>query len=293
MKDATPTSDDFVLKLTPSEQAVLDQLKFDVPVLEIDDAQSNINHEDLDWKPFRLTWRLMSLSFSPVVTVTSLSLVLSFLFLLLFPANDHLAPTAALALNVSPTDPEATPKGAMTKATSSKRPPELAATSPMPALAAPPDEAPPTVPAAPRPPAPDRPPTRATRVPAPPPEEAVPTVATPPGDSAPDTAPAVAMPDPAASPAEPRASTVEVLALLARGDSLFGVGDVTSARLYYHRAADAGDAMAALRLGETYDPLFLELAHLNGVRGDPAVAKRWYRRARDLGNAEAESLLNK
>jgi TPR repeat protein len=77
---------------------------------------------------------------------------------------------------------------------------------------------------------------------------------------------------------------------LARGDSLLGVGDVTSARLFYERGADAGDGQAALRLGETYDPSFLERARLRAVRGDPAAAVFWYRRARNLGGAEAEIL---
>jgi TPR repeat protein len=86
-------------------------------------------------------------------------------------------------------------------------------------------------------------------------------------------------------------SAVEVSALLMRGDSLLGAGDVASARQFYERATDAGNAQAALRLGETYDPSFLALARLNGVRGDLAVATRWYRRARELGNPEAEILL--
>jgi polysaccharide biosynthesis/export protein len=128
-------------------------------------------------------------------------------------------------------------------------------------------------------------------------EEATQIAAAAPSALAPGTAPTVAMFGPATPPAEPRASTLnisaaEISAHLARGDSLFGVGDITSARLYYQRAADAGDAQAAQRLGETYDPLFLVLARLNWVRGDPAVAASWYRRARDLGSAEAENLLN-
>jgi len=83
----------------------------------------------------------------------------------------------------------------------------------------------------------------------------------------------------------------ETAALLARGDALFGVGDVSSARLFYERAADAGDGQAALRLGETYDPTFLERAKLRAVQGDAAAAIFWYRRARELGVAEAEILL--
>jgi hypothetical protein len=162
---------------------------------------------------------------------------------------------------------------------------------------APPDPAPltevaPIVAAA---PAPDTTPTVAPPDPAPL-IEAVPIVAAAPAALMPDTAPTVAMIGPATPPAEPVASTLkisagEISSLLTRGDSLFGGRDVTSARLYYERAADAGDAQAALRLGETYDPAFLALARLNEVRGDPVVATRWYRRARELGNPEAEILL--
>jgi len=87
-----------------------------------------------------------------------------------------------------------------------------------------------------------------------------------------------------------RASTAEIAALLSRGDSFFGSADITSARLFYERAAEAGDAQAALRLGQTYDPSFLVWAHL-GSRGNLALAQHWYQRARDLGASEAEVLL--
>jgi hypothetical protein len=83
----------------------------------------------------------------------------------------------------------------------------------------------------------------------------------------------------------------EVAALLARGDALFDNNDIASARLFYERAAEGGDAQAALRLGETYDSAFLEVARLNNVRGDAAAAARWYQYARELGAAEAEILL--
>ena len=94
------------------------------------------------------------------------------------------------------------------------------------------------------------------------------------------------------SSAEPRLSDPEIAALVARGDVLFGTGDLAAARTFYERAADAGDAQAAVRLGETYDPSFLDRAHLHGVRGNVVLALAWYRRARDLGAAEAEVLLN-
>jgi len=94
------------------------------------------------------------------------------------------------------------------------------------------------------------------------------------------------------SSAEPRLSAPEIAELLTRGDVLFGTGDLAAARTFYERAADAGDAQAAVRLGETYDPSFLDRAHLRGVRGNVVMALAWYRRARDLGAAEAEVLLN-
>ena len=78
-------------------------------------------------------------------------------------------------------------------------------------------------------------------------------------------------------------SGAEIAALMARGDWLFATGDVDSARLLYERAAEAGEARAAVRLGETFDPIFLDQAHLRQGRAELGVAVFWYRRARDLG----------
>jgi hypothetical protein len=102
----------------------------------------------------------------------------------------------------------------------------------------------------------------------------------------------VATPTTVIPPSEHHASPAETALLLSRGDSLLGVGDVASARLFYARAVDAGSGEAALRLGETYDPYFLEQAHLRGVRSDVSAAVAWYERARDLGITEAEILLS-
>jgi TPR repeat protein len=73
-----------------------------------------------------------------------------------------------------------------------------------------------------------------------------------------------------------------------RGDALFATGDVASARLLYEFAADSGEARAAVRLGETFDPVFLGNPRLRGVSGDLGMALFWYRRARDLGATEVE-----
>jgi len=102
-----------------------------------------------------------------------------------------------------------------------------------------------------------------------------------------------------ASPAPRNQSTVrafsaaEIAALLARGDWLFATGEVASARLLYERAADAGEARAAVRLGETFDPVYLHYSHLRSLRGDAGMAAFWYHRARDLGATGVASRLER
>ena len=90
---------------------------------------------------------------------------------------------------------------------------------------------------------------------------------------------------PAATTAMPPASPLmaaEIAELLARGDSFVVIGDIASARVFYQRAASAGDGRAALRMGTTFDPAFLRRAGLPRTFGDPAQARSWYRRASDL-----------
>lgn len=70
-------------------------------------------------------------------------------------------------------------------------------------------------------------------------------------------------------------------------------GDVVSARLFYERAAAAGDGRAALRVGATFDPTFLGRTGLGKVQADPAEALSWYSRAVDLGVADAKRQLDK
>jgi TPR repeat protein len=90
---------------------------------------------------------------------------------------------------------------------------------------------------------------------------------------------------------EPRLSAAESAALVARGDAFLGVRDIASARLFYERAVEAGDGRAALRMGATFDPAFLDRANIRGVSGNQQEALSWYRRARDLGESGAERLL--
>jgi TPR repeat protein len=103
----------------------------------------------------------------------------------------------------------------------------------------------------------------------------------------PEAPPAVVAPTPK-TPPDQLPLAAEIATLLARGDNLLGLGDMASARLFYQRATEAGDGHAALRLGATYDPNFLDRVHLPHLQGDVAQALSWYRRARDLGESKAE-----
>ncbi|HUZ75573.1 MAG TPA: hypothetical protein VMU87_21520 [Stellaceae bacterium] len=115
----------------------------------------------------------------------------------------------------------------------------------------------------------------------------MPTVGSPRADAAAPSAP----PDVAASPAPAAAVATPAQDLRLRGDQRLSEGDVASARLFYQRAAEAGDARAALQLGGTYDPAFLTHLGVQGMRGDVREAASWYRRALALGDAAAERRL--
>jgi TPR repeat protein len=91
----------------------------------------------------------------------------------------------------------------------------------------------------------------------------------------------------------PTFSAAEIAGLLARGDWVLATGHITAARLLYEGAADAGEARAAVRLGETFDPVYLDGSHLRGLQGDRDMAVFWYRRARDLGATGVASRLKK
>src|SRR5262245_7683548 len=128
-------------------------------------------------------------------------------------------------------------------------------------------------------------------------------VAPPPGlDAARRTAlvpaPAAAVQPPPASKANPGAAPLEpsfdkkgAQELVAQGERYLAQGKVGGARLFFRQAADAGYALAAMRLAATYDPAELSILKVQGIAPDPLEARKWYERARELGAAEAEERL--
>ena len=66
---------------------------------------------------------------------------------------------------------------------------------------------------------------------------------------------AIKMTEPlAVNPAGQKQPDADASAFITRGDELFARGDFSAARLFYQRAADRGDATAAVRIGETTIP---------------------------------------
>jgi hypothetical protein len=110
-----------------------------------------------------------------------------------------------------------------------------------------------------------------------------------PATSPPATAPSRGVPVPAAPTPKPESAAAKFA--LAQGDANLSAGEVSVARFYYLQAVDGGEATAAVRMGETFDPAFLTRRHLRRRYADPEAARFWYQRALALGVAEAKQLL--
>jgi hypothetical protein len=98
--------------------------------------------------------------------------------------------------------------------------------------------------------------------------------------------------------ADPRAALIlraeesgRVATLIAHGQKMIEVGYFAGARAYFKRAAEAGSGDAALLLGATYDPEFIDKIGAHGIKPDPKEARTWYDRAKELGVEGAEAKL--
>jgi hypothetical protein len=83
----------------------------------------------------------------------------------------------------------------------------------------------------------------------------------------------------------------ELASLLQRANDFIKSGDLSSARLLLRRAAEAGDAHAALTLASTFDPNVLKALGFQDAGADVAKARLWYERAVKFGSAEAPQRL--
>jgi hypothetical protein len=134
--------------------------------------------------------------------------------------------------------------------------------------------------------------TAATPLAPTPPSAPAPLAAAPPA-AAPVAAPPSA---PAPEPVIPgdairRLDSNEIASSLKRADDLIASGDLAAARLVLRRAANAGDARAAMTLAGTYDPAILAKLGVHGFVPDVAMARAWYEKAKKFGSAEAPGRL--
>jgi hypothetical protein len=79
----------------------------------------------------------------------------------------------------------------------------------------------------------------------------------------------------------------EITLLMKQGEQFIAAGDVVTARIVFQRAAEAGDADAALALGATYDPIVLAKLGVAGLGANVEKARIWYQKAENLGSTDA------
>jgi len=80
-------------------------------------------------------------------------------------------------------------------------------------------------------------------------------------------------------------SRAEIDRMVAKGEEVLKTRDLATARLYFRRAADAGDARGALGTARSFDSKVLQELRLFSVGADASEAARWYARARELGHS--------
>jgi hypothetical protein len=86
----------------------------------------------------------------------------------------------------------------------------------------------------------------------------------------------------------------EIELMVKSGLEFMGIGNVAAARMMFLPAAEAGDAVAAFALAETYDPSVLKkLGAKGGITSDVTLANTWYERARALGSSLARERLER
>ena len=96
---------------------------------------------------------------------------------------------------------------------------------------------------------------------------------------------------PPSSPAVRPLKAEQIRLLVKQGEQFVAAGDVITARIAFQRAAEAGDAQAAVALGATYDPTVLAKLGVVGISADIAKARSWYEKAEKLGSPDAKRRL--
>jgi hypothetical protein len=91
-----------------------------------------------------------------------------------------------------------------------------------------------------------------------------------------------------------RLAAGEIALFVKTGTAYMANGNIGAARMMFQPGAEAGDAVAAFALAETYDPLVLRrLNAKGGIAADVGLAQTWYQKASELGSALAPERLER
>jgi len=99
-----------------------------------------------------------------------------------------------------------------------------------------------------------------------------------PVNAAPETA-VIKANEPSAIPA----ALSEADDLVAKGNALLASGDIVSARQFFLRAAELGNAQGSFGVARTYDPKVFAQLNVVGLQPDPLQAADWYKKAAASG----------
>jgi hypothetical protein len=111
-----------------------------------------------------------------------------------------------------------------------------------------------------------------------------------------ELAPSRQEPTAATPPLVPRSQPQDrerAMRLLVKGNEQLEEGNVSAARLFFERAADAGLAEGAMALAATFDAAELGRRNVRGIKPDSKLARQWYERARQLGAGDAEDRIRR
>jgi hypothetical protein len=71
--------------------------------------------------------------------------------------------------------------------------------------------------------------------------------------------------------------------LVAKGNALLESGDIVSARQFFLRASEMGNAQGSFGVGRSYDPKIFAKLNVVGLQPDAKIAADWYKKAADAG----------
>lgn len=99
-----------------------------------------------------------------------------------------------------------------------------------------------------------------------------------PVNAAPDTA-SIKLNEPSAIPV----ATTEAADFVTKGNALLAGGDIISARQFFLRASELGNAQGSFGVAQSYDPKVFAQLNVVGLQPDPAQAADWYKKAAKAG----------